>query len=200
MPRLVTLLDLTGTFVFAIEGATTAMRNNLDLLGILVLAFTTALGGGILRDILLGATPPDAVRTWRYPTIALAGGIVALATTGTIPPLVLTTLDAAGLSLFAIAGAQKTLDRGLPALTAICLGAITATGGGTVRDVLLAHVPAVLRVDIYATAALAGAAGMILARNARLPPTAAALIGGVTCFALRMIAVWQGWNLPHGIL
>ena len=203
MPRarsLVTALDLTGTFVFAIEGAATAMHNNLDLLGVMVLAFITALGGGIIRDVLLGATPPDALRGWLYPAVALAGGVIALATTNLIPPFVLTTIDAAGLSLFAIAGARKTLDRGLPALTAICLGAITATGGGTTRDVLLAHVPAVLRVDVYATAALVGAAVMILAQKARVPPTAAALIGGVACLALRMVAAWQGWNLPRTIL
>ena len=197
--RFVTLLDLTGTFVFAIEGATTAIQSGLDLLGILVLAFATALGGGIIRDILLGATPPDAIRTWHYPTIAFAGGIVALTTTNAIPQGVLTTIDAAGLSLFAIAGAQKALDRGLPALTAICLGAITGTGGSTIRDVLLAQVPAVLRIDIYATAALAGTLAMVLARRANLPPSIAAAIGGTACFALRMIAVGQGWNLPHTI-
>jgi uncharacterized membrane protein YeiH len=203
MPRvrpLVTALDLTGTFVFAIEGAVTAMRGGLDLLGIMVLAFVTALGGGIIRDVLLGATPPDALRGWLYPAIAFAGGIVALAASGLIPAQVLTTIDAAGLSLFAIAGAQKALDRGLPALTVICFGAITATGGGTARDILLTHVPAVLRVDIYATAALLGAAVMVLAQRSRLPPAAAALIGGVTCFALRMLAVWRGWNLPHTLL
>jgi uncharacterized membrane protein YeiH len=189
MPRvrpLVLLLDLTGTFVFAIEGAATAMHNGLDLLGILVLAFVTALGGGIIRDVLLSDTPPAAIRAWLYPSVALAGGAAALL--ATIPPTVLTTLDAAGLSLFAITGAQKAQDRGLPALTAVCLGAITATGGGTIRDVLLAHVPAVLRTDVYATAALAGAAVMVLAGKARLPPPAAALTGGVACF---------GWNLPH---
>ena len=196
---LVTALDLTGTFVFAIEGAATAMHNGLDLLGVMVLAFITALGGGIIRDVLLGATPPDALRGWLYPAVAFAGGIVALSASGLIPAPVLTAIDAAGLSLFAIAGARKALDRGLPALIAVCFGAITATGGGTVRDVLLTHVPAVLRIDIYATAALAGAAVMVLAQKARLPPAAAALIGGVACFALRMLAVWHGWSLPKDI-
>lgn len=199
---IVTVVDLVGTFVFAIEGSMVAMQSGLDLLGVMVLAFVTALGGGIIRDVLLGATPPEALRAWLYPTIAFAGGALALAATSLvrgIPAPLLTGLDAAGLSLFAVAGAQKALDRGLPALIAICLGAITATGGGTMRDVLLTHVPAVLRVDVYATAALAGALTMVIARKLNMPPVPAAITGGALCFALRIVAVWQGWSLPRSI-
>ncbi|HVY16760.1 MAG TPA: TRIC cation channel family protein [Rhodopila sp.] len=200
--NLVTLVDLAGTFVFAIEGAMTAIGGGLDLLGVLVLAFVTALGGGIIRDVLLGATPPDALRTWLYPTVALAGGAVAFAQTELmhdVPRWLMTNLDAVGLSLFAVAGTGKAMDRGLPSLVAVFLGTITATGGGTIRDILLTRVPAVLRIDIYASAALAGAAVMVVGRKAGLPPALSALIGGAACLALRLASVRFGWSLPRAV-
>ncbi|HET6607962.1 MAG TPA: trimeric intracellular cation channel family protein [Rhodopila sp.] len=197
---LVTFADLTGTFVFAVEGAMVAMQNHLDVLGVLILSFATAVGGGIIRDVLIGATPPEALRHWLYPSIALGGGALAFAFVGAVqrlPNPALIGLDAVGLSLFAVAGTEKALDRGLPTLVAICLGAITATGGGTMRDVLLARIPVILRTDVYATAALAGAVVMVAIRKAGGPTWLSALIGGLVCFGLRLTAVWQGWNLPR---
>jgi uncharacterized membrane protein YeiH len=197
---LVTFVDLVGTFVFGIEGALIAVQNGLDLLGVMVLAFATALGGGIIRDVLLGATPPEALRAWLYPTVAFASGALVLVDAGAVqslPRSVLIGLDDVGLSLFAVAGAQKALDRGLPSLVAVCLGAITATGGGTIRDMLLTRVPAILRIDVYATAALAGGVVMVVARKVGVPPVLAAVAGGLVCFALRIVAVWEGWNLPR---
>jgi uncharacterized membrane protein YeiH len=195
----VTVLDITGTFVFAIEGARAGMAGRLDLLGVLVLAFATALGGGIIRDVLIGFTPPSALRDWRYPALALAGGALTFVFRGWIaqaPPFAFIVLDAAGLALFAVAGTQRALDCKIPPFIAPLLGTITAVGGGVVRDVLLTQVPAVLRVDIYATAALAGAGVMVITTQCRLGRTTAACAGFAVCFVLRLVSVALHWHLP----
>ncbi len=192
-------LDLTGTFLFGMEGALSAIAGQLDLFGAMVLAFCTALGGGIIRDLLIGAIPPNAVRDWRYGLIAFAGGATSVLfshSVGEIPFSLLVTLDDGGLALFAVAGAAKALDYKIHPFLAILMGAITGVGGGAVRDVLLARVPVVLRADIYATAALLGAALYVAARASRVPPTWAALLGATACFTLRLLAVSHHWNLP----
>lgn len=201
--RIVYLADLAGTFVFAIEGAMVAIRGQLDLFGVLVLAFATAVGGGIIRDLLLGATPPAALRDWRYAAIAFAAGaatFVLYSAVHAIPAWIVDGLDAAGLALFAVAGTGKALEFGITPLIAVLLGTVTGVGGGTIRDVLLAQVPMVLRADIYATAAMAGAAVMVLGRWLRLPTPLAAAMGGSVCFGLRVVSVWQHWSLPHATL
>ena len=141
-------IDLTGTFVFAVEGATAAIRGNLDFFGLMVLAFATALGGGIIRDVLIGAVPPQAIRDWRYSATALIGGSLVFflyAFVKQIPLPVITVLDAAGLALFAISGTGKALAFQINPLAAVLMGTITGVGGGTVRDMLLAQIPTVLR-------------------------------------------------------
>jgi uncharacterized membrane protein YeiH len=197
--ELLLTVDLIGTFVFAMDGATAAIQGDLDLLGLMVLSFVTALAGGIIRDLLIGAIPPGAIRDWRYPAVAfLAGATVFLwhNYVRRVPQAFLVILDAAGLSLFAVAGAAKALDYGIHPFLAILMGGITGVGGGTVRDLLLARVPTVLRSDIYAAAALAGAAVMVLGLSAGLAPMFATLAGAITCFVLRIVAVWRHWNLP----
>jgi uncharacterized membrane protein YeiH len=114
-----------------------------------------------------------------------------------IPTQVLIGFDAAGLALFAVAGTQKALNYGIHPFMAILMGTITGVGGGTVRDILLAQIPTVLRADVYATAAMAGAAVMILGRKLGLRPAFTAVLGGVFCFVLRVVSVWQHWNLPR---
>jgi uncharacterized membrane protein YeiH len=193
-------IDLIGTFVFAVEGAMAAAQNNLDILGLMVLAFATALGGGIIRDVLIGAVPPNSIRDWRYPVTAFAGAALVFFQTGIVsgfPASLLITLDAAGLALFAVAGAAKALDFNIHPFLAILMGGVTGVGGGTIRDVLLAHVPSVLRSDVYAAAALAGAAVMVLALELKARPAIATPLGIAVCFFLRMVAVWRHWNLPH---
>jgi uncharacterized membrane protein YeiH len=197
--KLLLSVDLAGTLLFAVEGALIAVPANLDLLGVMVLAFSTALVGGIIRDVLIGAVPPASLRDWRYATAAFIGGAIVFFMhpyVREIPAPVITTLDAAALALFAVAGTEKALLYKMHPFIAVLLGGITAVGGGTVRDVLLAQVPNVLRSDIYATAALAGAVVMVAATRLRLPPTLAAIFGGLVCFLLRVISVWQHWNLP----
>ncbi|HTD57009.1 MAG TPA: TRIC cation channel family protein [Silvibacterium sp.] len=197
--RLLLFFDFAGTLVFAVEGAMAAENGDLDLLGAMVLAFATALGGGIIRDLLIGAVPPNSIRDWRYGAIALAAaGIEILLPNPAhgIPGSVLMILDAAGLGLFAVAGAEKALAYGINPLLAILMGGITGVGGGTIRDVLLAQVPNVLRADVYASAALAGAAVVVIGLKLKLPRAAVAIAGGVICFLLRVVSVWLHWNLP----
>jgi uncharacterized membrane protein YeiH len=192
-------IDLIGTFVFAVEGSMAAIQGNLDILGLMVLAFATALGGGIIRDVLIGAVPPNSIRDWRYPAVAFAGGAVVFfqnSFVNKVPESLIVTLDAAGLALFAVAGAAKALDYNIHPFLATLMGGITGVGGGTIRDILLARIPSVLRSDVYAVAALARAAAMILSLKLKLRPALAITIGIVVCFALRMVAVHRHWNLP----
>jgi uncharacterized membrane protein YeiH len=166
---------------------------------VLVLAFCVALGGGVIRDVLLGATPPAALRDWRYPALAFCTGLLTFlfrTQVAALPPMALTGLDAAGLALFAVAGTEKALGCGIVPFIAPLLGTITAVGGGVVRDVLLNRVPAVLYLDVYATAALAGGVALVLARTCRLPPAPAALAGFAMCFLLRLVSVARHWHLP----
>lgn len=195
------MIDLIGTAVFAAEGAGAAVHAHLDLLGILVLSFITALGGGIIRDLLIGYAPPSSIRDWRYPATALIAGAFIFFLRTSNPELnswVLTSLDAAGLAFFAVAGAAKALDCGIHPLLAIMMGGVTGVGGGTVRDLLLNRVPTVLSADIYASAALLGAIVTITLLRLKAPPWAASTLGIASCFALRMLAVYNHWNLPRG--
>lgn len=198
--RLVLGFDLVATFVFALGGGLAAVQADLDLLGVLVLAFITALGGGIIRDVMLPDTPPAALRNQRYPLTAFLGGVVAFvvfAPLEHIPSGVLTVLDAAGLSLFAVSGASKSLLFGAKPLTAVLLGAVGATGGGVIRDVLLNRVPTILYADVYATAALLGATVTTVGIRRGLPRGRMMALGGVICFVVRVLAAWQHWHLPH---
>jgi uncharacterized membrane protein YeiH len=196
--RLIRIADLAGTFVFAIEGALAGMAAGFDPIGVLALAFVTALGGGVIRDVLIGSSPPAAMRDWRYAAIVLAAAALAWVAHPGGPALqrALLWLDGAGLALFAVAGTEKSLLGGIHPLPAMFLGAISGVGGGTIRDVLLNQVPRVLHEDVYATAALLAAAIVALGRGARLPAASVAIIAGLACFALRLVAVMLQWQLP----
>lgn len=196
---LLTTVDLTGTYLFAVEGAMAAIHGNLDFLGMVVLAFATAVGGGIIRDLLIGSVPPGAIKDWRYAAIALAGAATAFffhQFVQEVPTMLMLTLDAAGLSLFAISGAGKAMEYEIHPAMAVVMGGITGVGGGTVRDLLLAQVPTVLRADVYATAALLGAAILVIGLRMNVPRVAAGIAGGLACFLLRMAAICFHWNLP----
>jgi uncharacterized membrane protein YeiH len=198
--QLVRAVDLVATVFLGIEGGMAAIDGNLDIFGIMVLAFATALGGGVIRDILIADTPPAAIRDPRYSIAAFSGGVAAFFWNRLVqaaPADLLTGLDAAGLSMFAVAGAAKALDRGIKPWMAILMGTITGVGGGTIRDVFLARVPAILRVDVYAVAALAGAAVMVFGVYRGMPRRWMMLAGAAVCFALRMFAVSRHLNLPR---
>ena len=198
MDNLPIALDLTGTFVFALSGALAGVKRALDLFGVLVLSFAAANSGGIIRDVLIGAVPPGAIGDWRYLGVSLFAGIITFCFSSLIVrmsnPVLL--FDAAGLALFAVTGASKALAHGLNPLMAIVLGMVTGIGGGMVRDVLLAEIPTVLRAELYAVAALAAAAIVVVGHMLQLsdaPVTAVALI---SCFTLRVMAIRHGWRLP----
>jgi uncharacterized membrane protein YeiH len=193
------ILDLVGTFVFALAGATAGVRRRLDIFGVLVLSLVTASAGGIARDLLIGAVPPAALADWRYFAAAMLAGVITFLWYPTIERLrtPVRMFDAAGLALFAVAGAEKSLDFGLHPLMAALLGMLTGIGGGMLRDILLAEVPAVLRSDLYAVAALAGA-GVVVAGDAlQWSSSVSALAGAVLCFVLRMLAIRFDWHLPR---
>lgn len=190
--------DLAGTFVFALSGATAAARKRLDLFGVLVLSFAASNAGGITRDLLIGAVPPAAISDWRYLAAATCAGLMTFWWAPLIERLQnpVRLFDAAGLALFAVAGAQKALAFGLNPLMAALLGMLTGIGGGMVRDVLLADVPMVLRADLYAVAALAGAAVVVIGALLGLPSAATMFAGALCCFGLRLLAIHRGWQLP----
>lgn len=198
-PTLLLVLDLSGTFVFALDGALTALRvTRLDIVGAITLGMVTAIGGGIVRDLLIGAVPPATFGDWRYLAVATAGGVIAFGLSRWLQRLMLpiTVLDAAGLSLFAVTGASKALEYGLGAGQAIILGAVTAVGGGTMRDVLIRRVPAVLYSGLYAIPALIGAAITVATVVGGVYGPAAAVAAATVCFLVRMIGVRYGLNAP----
>jgi uncharacterized membrane protein YeiH len=199
MRTLVLILDLAGTFVFALAGATAGVRRQLDIFGVLVLAFAAACAGGIVRDLLIGATPPAAISDWRYFAASLLAGVIAFRWHGTIERMSypVRVFDAAGLALFAVAGAQKALTYELNLMMAALLGMLTGIGGGVARDVLLAQVPLVLRAELYAVAALAGATVVVLGDRFAISPVITAIGGAALCFVLRVMAIYRGWQLPR---
>ncbi len=193
------VIDLAATVFLGIEGGLAASGASLDLFGVMVLSFATALGGGVIRDLLIGEVPPAAIRDARYPIAAFAGGAIAFLlyeTVRALPNSVVTMVDAAGLSLFAIAGAEKALDYKIGPFISVLMGTITGVGGGTIRDLFLMKIPGILRADIYAVAALAGAAVFVTGFRLGLPKTVMMFAGALVCFSLRLVAVWQHWNLP----
>ena len=195
----VTLLDFIGTFVFAISGAVVAVRHRLDLFGVLLLSFAAATFGGIIRDVLLGATPPGSLVDWRYAAVSIAAGLLTFYRHAQVERLQnpVQLFDAIGLGLFAVVGASKALAVGLGPVGAVMMGVLTGVGGGIVRDVLVARIPSVLqRHELYAVAAMLGALVVVVGDALALPAAPAAITGAVLCFLLRWLAIRRGWRLP----
>ena len=196
-PTLV-VLDLLGIFVFALSGGLAAVRKELDIFGVLVLAGTTGLGGGFLRDVLIGATPPAALADWRYLLVPVGAGLLAF---GFHPALgrrerIINVLDACGLALFCVAGAIKAIGFGLGPVPAALMGMVTAIGGGMVRDLLVGRVPMVFSGELYATPALAGAAIAIGLDRLDQPYVVCAWAGGLVCLVWRLLALRRDWHAP----
>jgi uncharacterized membrane protein YeiH len=198
MEKLPLVLDLTGTFVFALSGALAGVNRKLDLFGVLVLSFAAATAGGIARDVLIGAIPPASVNDWRYLGVSVFAGVITFYFSPLIVRMSNAVLlfDAAGLALFAVAGASKALAYGLNPMMAVVLGMVTAIGGGMVRDVLLAEIPTVLRAELYAVAALAAAGVVVIGHRLGLAPVPVTAVGLAVCFFLRVMGIRYGWRLP----
>lgn len=195
---LLTLLDLVGSFVFALSGATLAAERRLDPFGMAFLAFVAATSGGIVRDLLIGVTPPMAIATWHYCALACLAAAVTWFAGRQIARLSapVAVFDALGLGVFAVVGTRRALEAGISPVMAAMLGMITAIGGGIGRDMLTARTPMVLHKEIYALAALLG--GGIFAAGSRLgfPDTVTATVGASLATAIRLLALKKGWNLP----
>ncbi len=196
--HLVPLLDLAGTFAFAISGATEGVRRRLDLFGVLVLSFVAATAGGIARDVLLGATPPLAFSDWRYGAASLLAGMLVFYQGRVVERLrnPVQLFDAAGLGLFAVIGAEKALQYGAGPLAALLLGMLAGIGGGMARDILVAKVPSVLQRELYAVAALLASAIVVAGTWLALPMQLLMTVGAAACFGLRFLAIRRGWQLP----
>lgn len=196
-------LDLVGTFAFALNGALTAVRAaNVDVVGVVTLGVITAVGGGVVRDVLLGALPPATFVDWRYLAVAAAGGLLAFFFSRRLTRLAgsIDVLDAAGLGLFAVTGAGKALELGVGPLQAVILGTVTAVGGGTLRDVLIQRIPGVLSSGLYAIPAAVGAALAVVATSAgvdRVLGLPAALGAAGVCFLIRMVGLHFGLDAPR---
>jgi uncharacterized membrane protein YeiH len=170
----------------------------MDIIGFALLATVTGIGGGTLRDLVLGLTPVFWVQQPVYIVICVAVAAIAFFTAH-IPESryrLLLWLDALGLSVFCVVGADKALTVSAGPFIAVVMGVITATFGGVVRDVLGGEIPVILRKEIYATAALAGAAAFVVAATAGLSPAVAALAGFAICLVIRGLALHRGWSLP----
>jgi uncharacterized membrane protein YeiH len=195
---LVLTLDLVGTFAFAISGATAGVRKSLDLFGVIVLSFCAATAGGIMRDVLIGATPPVALSDWRYLAASVLAGLATFFGYEHVERLrhPVQIFDALGLGLFAVVGAGKALEHGMSPGGAVMLGMLSGIGGGLARDVLLAEIPNVLRKELYALAALLGAACVVIGSLLQWSPAWSAACGAGACFALRFLAIRLDWHLP----
>src|SRR5574340_663253 len=195
---LIPVLDLGGTFVFAISGAATAVRRRMDIFGVLVLAFAAGNAGGITRDLLIGAVPPAAVSNWDYVAVSVLAGLIGFLWFPFVTRLKNPVLwfDAIGLAFFAVVGTEKALVHGLDPAMAALLGMLTGIGGGMLRDVLANEIPVVLQADFYALAALAGAAVVAGGHVLHVHPAIATFLGAMLCFGLRFMAIQFGWHLP----
>ncbi|CAM5209502.1 Putative membrane protein YeiH OS=Castellaniella defragrans OX=75697 GN=HNR28_001843 PE=3 SV=1 [Castellaniella defragrans] len=196
----ITLLDLGGTFVFAISGAAAAIKHRLDIFGVMVLAFAAGNVGGITRDVLIGATPPAAITHLAYLGVSVLAGLAVFFWDPLVTRLsqVVLWFDAVGLAFFAVVGTEKALVFGLSPVMAALLGMLTGVGGGMLRDVLVMQIPTVLRADLYALAALAGAAIVAIGHVLELDQVVMTTVGGLACFLLRYMAIRHGWHLPSG--
>jgi uncharacterized membrane protein YeiH len=196
---LLTLLDTLGLVAFAITGALAASRQQMDITGFVLLAVATGVGGGTLRDLVLGLTPVfwarDPAPVLLCAVTGALGFFIAHLTASRIR-LVL-WCDAAGLAVFSVLGTETALLAGAHPAVAVALGVATATLGGVIRDVLSAESPMILRREIYITAAFAGAMVFLLAVHFGLPREIAVTAGGATCFGLRGAALMRGWSLPR---
>lgn len=192
------LFDLVGVFVFALSGASAGVTKRLDLFGVVVVGVVSAIGGGAIRDLLVGDTPPFVLRDWRYLAVPTAASVVVFYLHPQLSRLrrVVLLSDAAGLGLFVVTGTTKALAAGVPAGGACAVGLLTGIGGGVLRDVLTGEIPVVLRREIYAVAALAGAVTVVVANALDIDGAVAAAVGAALVCGLRLLALVRRWSAP----
>jgi uncharacterized membrane protein YeiH len=191
-------LDLAGIFVFALSGALVGIRKDLDVLGVLVLAGVTGLGGGILRDVLIGAVPPASLADWRYLVVPAVSGVVAFRFHPSLARIErhINVFDALGLGLFCVTGTAKAMLYGLGPVPSALLGMLTGIGGGVLRDLLAGRTPLVLKQEVYALPALAGATVVAVSWELGLYRSWVAIVAAVLCITLRLLAIRFRWDAP----
>ena len=192
------ILDLIGTAAFAASGAWVGVRKHMDLFGVLVLGIVTAVGGGTLRDLLLGDIPPFSLQDEAYIYIAITVALVVFINRRRFKlfekPLLY--FDAIGFGTFVVIGTTKAMEFQLGALGAVLMGVMTGTAGGVLRDLLANQVPLILRREIYASACIAGGALLVILEKAGVALPAAALLAAGTVIVVRLLAIHYDWSLP----
>lgn len=194
------ILDLLAILVFGISGGLMAVRMRLDIVGVVALATVTGLGGGWIRDVLIGSVPPAALADWRYLVTPAVAGIVTFFLHPAIGRMerAINVFDAFGLGLFSVAGAVKATEYGLGPLPATLLGVLTGVGGGVIRDVLIGRVPVILRKgELYAVPATTGAAIVVTGLQLDAPTTVVVVVGAAVTIVWRLLAIWRGWTAPE---
>jgi uncharacterized membrane protein YeiH len=195
---LLLVFDLAGVFVFALSGASAAVAKKLDVFGVVVVGVVAAIGGGVLRDLLIGAVPPAVLRDGRYLAVPAVASVVVFYFHPQLSRLrrVVLLSDAAGLGLFVVTGTTKAISAGVPPMGASVVGMLTGIGGGVLRDVLTGEIPVVLRREVYAVAALAGAATVVTADRLGISGVTSAAVGAALVCGLRLVAVVRRWSVP----
>lgn len=193
-----TFFDYLGTFVFAVTGALAGARHRMDPVGIFVLAVSTACGGGIIRDVMLGATPVAFLINPAYLLFSLLATVLVFFSARKLFGInrIISIFDAAGLATFLIIGTAKALSQEINFLGAVLLGVVTAVAGGVIRDVLSNEVPLIFRREIYATACLAGGVVYFLLFELGAAPEIIFLVSALTVFVIRLLAILRNWSLP----
>lgn len=195
---LVDVLGFVGIVAFAASGALIGVRKRLDLFGVCVVGITTGIGGGIIRDVLLGIHPPTSLDQWPNLTVALVTSLIVFLAHPVMNRIWrgVLLLDAFGMGLFASTGATIALASGGSSLSACLIGATTAVAGGVIRDMLVNEVPLLLRRDLYAVPALLGSTVVAVAEGSGLPDDIGLVVGTIAATGLRVLALWRRWNLP----
>ncbi|HTD39155.1 MAG TPA: trimeric intracellular cation channel family protein [Mucilaginibacter sp.] len=194
----ISIIDILGTFSFAAAGAFAAMEKKLDPFGVLIISFATAIGGGTIRDLLIGDFPVAWLKNMTAVWVIIAGFLAALFFGSYLKKLdkMLFIFDALGLGLFTMIGIQKGIDHGLNIGICIMLGTITGCFGGVLRDVLLNNVPLIFQKEIYALASIIGGAIFFLLLNLYIDQNLAYILGIIIVFIIRVLAVRFNWSLP----
>jgi uncharacterized membrane protein YeiH len=196
--NIIYILDLIGTAAFAASGAWAGVRRHMDLFGVLVLGAVTAVGGGTLRDLLLGDIPPFSLKDEAYIYIAIAVSLVVFANRNSFKTFEkpLLYFDAIGLGTFVVIGTTKAVDFQLGALGSVLMGVMTGTAGGVLRDLLANQVPLILRREIYASACIAGGTLLVVLEDFGTARPVAALLSAGTVILVRLLAIYYDWSLP----
>jgi uncharacterized membrane protein YeiH len=190
-------IDLSGTFVFAISGALTAIQKKFDVFGATVIAFVTAVGGGTLRDVLIGSTPVGWMLDTNYLITICLAVVCSYVFLNPIQRLRKTMFlfDTIGISLFTVLGLEKTLSLELPIIIAIMMGTVSAVFGGVIRDILCNEVPLIFRKEIYATACIIGAVAYVVSRHFELNHHLSLIFTAILISFIRIMAVKKDWSL-----